>query len=39
MDSDLEGFVAKDDVEIGDADEGAMNKFLQDMKEDDKKRT
>ena len=40
LDSDLDGFVAKgDDVEIGDAPDGAMNKFLQDMKEDDKKRT
>lgn len=40
MDSDLEGFVAKgDDVEIGDAEEGALDKFMQDMKEDDKKRT
>jgi len=40
MDSDLDGFVAKgDDVEIGDAEEGAMAKFMQDMKDDDKKRT
>lgn len=39
LDDDLEGFVAKDDVEIGDADEGALNKYLQDMHEDDKRRT
>ena len=39
MDSDLDGFVAKDDVEIGDAEEGAMQKFLQDMHEDDKNKT
>jgi hypothetical protein len=40
MDSDLDGFVAKgDDIEIGDAEEGALNKFMQDMHEDDKKRT
>lgn len=31
--------MAKDDVEIGDADEGALSKFIQDMHDDDKKRT
>ena len=28
-----------EDVEIGDAPDGAMDKFIQDMHEDDKKRT
>jgi hypothetical protein len=40
-DSDLDGFVVKrgEDEEIGDAPDGAMEKFNRDMQEDDKKRT